>query len=206
MARFGDTEDLHILLRPELAFKLEKGPRGEALYLRGAARVEHDAAQPKRTLTVKYTDGATDDEKRFVTNSFPFRLFTTILGITFTTAYCFFEYFVNPYDGTFFEFVHELCYDSMTNELDDEIQPAPAAPSTPAANRVPGGRSPQGSPAGGSAVSHTLCRVSGITGWAGTAQPKCGVCGMHATRCCSRCSRAADKQDIPALQPGRKRV
>jgi hypothetical protein len=58
-----DTEDLHILLRAEMLFKLVVGPRGEALYLRGAARVEHDAAQPKRTVTIKYTDGAIEKEQ-----------------------------------------------------------------------------------------------------------------------------------------------
>ena len=33
-----DLEDLQILLLPEIDFKLVKGPRGEALLLRGAAR------------------------------------------------------------------------------------------------------------------------------------------------------------------------
>ena len=39
-------------------FKLLKGPRGEALLLRGAAAREAAAAAPKRTIDVKYKDGA----------------------------------------------------------------------------------------------------------------------------------------------------
>ena len=51
-----DTDDLHTLLAHGL--KLLTGPRGEALHLRGAARVEEEAAAPKRTIEVTYTDGA----------------------------------------------------------------------------------------------------------------------------------------------------
>ena len=51
-----DTDDLHTLLAHGL--KLLTGPRGEALHLRGAARVEEEAAAPKGTIEVTYTDGA----------------------------------------------------------------------------------------------------------------------------------------------------
>ena len=51
-----DTDDLHTLLAHGL--KLIKGPRGEALHLRGAARLEAEAAAPKRTIDVPYEDGA----------------------------------------------------------------------------------------------------------------------------------------------------
>ena len=130
-------------------------------------------------------------EKRFVTANFPFRLFTTILGMTFTTAMCFYEYFYAKYDGTFVEFVHELCYDGMTNTLDatharpvDPAIPNPADPADPA-----GCPSPFGSPAS-AAKRHRVCRVSDIKGWKGCAQPVCSVCGKHTTRCCSICSSA----------------
>ena len=53
-----DTDDLHTLLAHGL--KLVKGPRGEALHLRGAAREEAEAAAPKRTIDVPYVDGAVD--------------------------------------------------------------------------------------------------------------------------------------------------
>ena len=51
-----DTDDLHTLLAH--GFKLTTGPRGEALRLRGAARADAEAAQPKRTIDVPYLDGA----------------------------------------------------------------------------------------------------------------------------------------------------
>ena len=53
-----DTDDLHTLLAHGL--KLLKGPHGEALHLRGAAREEAEAAAPKRTIDVPYVDGAVD--------------------------------------------------------------------------------------------------------------------------------------------------
>jgi hypothetical protein len=142
-------------------------------------------------------------EKRFVTTNVSYRLFTSILGITFTAAYCFFEYFVNPYAGTFFEFVHELCYDGMVNELDDVLTPR-SGPTTPAGQRVPGAPSPLGSPAGGAPASHTVCRVSDIPDWTGAPQPKCSICKKHTTRCCSRCSRATINRIFPLCNPTKR--
>jgi hypothetical protein len=101
--------------------------------------------------------------------------------------------------------VHELCYDGMTNELDDEVQPVPAAPSTPAATRVPGGRSPQGSPAGGAPESHKVGRVSDVEGWEGVAQPRCSVCNKKTTRCCWRCSRLTAGNIFPVCNPSKTR-
>ena len=128
-------------------------------------------------------------EKRFVTHHFPFRLFTTILGITFTTAMCFFEYFYADYGGTFVQFVHELCYDGLTNTL-DATHARPVDPiHDPAIPNPAGCPSPFGSPAS-AAKRHRVCRVSDIKGWKGCAQPVCSVCGKHTTRCCSICSSA----------------
>ena len=129
-------------------------------------------------------------EKRFLTFSFPFRLFTTVLGMTFTTASCFYDFFYETYDGTFLDFVHELCYDGMTNTIDEEhAHPSatPAAPPTPAADRVPGAPSPVVSPTK-AAGGHRLGRVIDIHGWDGTDQPRCSVCGKKTTRVCAQCS------------------
>jgi hypothetical protein len=52
-----DTEDLHILLLDHVGFELVKGPKGEALLLRGAAARVHENMQPKETYEVNYTDG-----------------------------------------------------------------------------------------------------------------------------------------------------
>eukprot|EP00966_Prymnesium_polylepis_P157993 3651839-Prymnesium_polylepis.1 len=52
-----DVEDLHILCLPHVGFKLLKGPKGEALLLRGEAAREHEAVQVKETIEIKYTAG-----------------------------------------------------------------------------------------------------------------------------------------------------
>ena len=130
-------------------------------------------------------------EKRFVTQCFPFRLWTTMLGITFTTAKCFYDQFVEKFDGTFLDFVHELCFDAMMNTLDDthaRPQPAAAGPDAgPAADRVPGVRSREASPTR-AAAEHSIGRVQDIPGWVGAKQPLCSVCGKKTTRCCKQCS------------------
>jgi hypothetical protein len=54
--RKWDTDTVHTLLAHGL--KLETGPRGEALHLRGAARQFAQAAQAKATIDVSYTVGA----------------------------------------------------------------------------------------------------------------------------------------------------
>ena len=58
-----DTERLDQLLLPEYDFKLIKGPRGEALHLRGAAAREAEAQQPKETVVIKYLDGIIEKEQ-----------------------------------------------------------------------------------------------------------------------------------------------
>ena len=136
-------------------------------------------------------------EKRFVTHSFPFRLFTTVLGITFTTAKCFYDYFNKPYDGSFLDFMQELCYDGMTNTID--MGGLPATPSAPRPAFTPGAPSPFASPTR-AAATHTLQRLVDIRGYEGSPQMKCSVCKKNATRCCQQCSRTPGTA-MPYLEP-----
>ena len=129
-------------------------------------------------------------EKRFVTRNFCFRLATTILGITFTTAKCFYDFFVGDYGGTFLEFVHELCYDGLINDIDgpNQFSKSNSAPDSGAgSSTMPGSQSPFQSPSKAKSL-HKVCRVPDILGWKGVAQPKCSVCRKSTTRCCSACS------------------
>ena len=140
-------------------------------------------------------------EKRFVTTNFPYRLFTTILGMTFTTAKCFYDYFFEEYDGSFLDFVHELCYDGLMNTIDEDHARPPATPaptSTPAAERVPGAPSPVVSPTK-AAAAHRCGRVMDVREWEGTDQPKCSVCKRKTTRCCALCSskRVGARRALP---------
>ena len=135
-------------------------------------------------------------EKRFVTHNFPFRLFTTVLGVTFTTAKCFYDFFYKEYDGSFIDFMQELCYDGMTNTID--LGAPPATPSAPRTTSTPGAPSPFASPTR-AAASHTPARISDCRGWDGGLQAACSVCKKKTTRCCAECS----KRDgvAPVTQP-----
>ena len=73
--------------------------------------------QPKIDTQNRYRQDILGIEFRYPTSCWPFRLFTTVLGMTFGNAYTAFEYFVRPYNGSFLEFVNELCYDGMLNEI-----------------------------------------------------------------------------------------
>ena len=64
-----DTDDLHTLLAHGL--KLIKGPRGEALHMRGAAREEAEAAVPRRTIDVPYMDGSLSRIQRWTVEPDP---------------------------------------------------------------------------------------------------------------------------------------
>ena len=59
-----DTEFLAVLLAHD--FKLTVGPRGEALHLRGIARIEAEAAVEKKTIDVPYMDGAVSKVQTWV--------------------------------------------------------------------------------------------------------------------------------------------
>ena len=75
----------------------------EALGMRAVARPcpkilnDWTAQQPQIDKRNRERQHMLAMEKRFVTRNFPFRLATTIIGITFTTAKCFFDYFAEEY-------------------------------------------------------------------------------------------------------------
>ena len=91
--------------------------------------------QPKIDKNNRFRQDILAIEERFVTKSFPFRVFTSVLGITFANAYEWFNYFIDSKryitDDGFLAFMRSLAYDGMHNKFDTE-QAEPASPSAAA--------------------------------------------------------------------------
>ena len=131
-------------------------------------------------------------EERFPTNSFPFRLQTTVIvGMSIASAYTMYQHFVSK-DGfdSFREFVEVVAYDAMLNSWDedhapnsagrDDAQPAPRvvkepSPFSDGLNQIddefavftPG--------------IHEPVPISCIPGWTGGLQQRCAICAPTIT-------------------------
>ena len=130
-------------------------------------------------------------EKRFVTQSFPFRLFTTILGMTFVNAYTGFQYFVSETQSTtFLEFINSMCYDAMHNDEDDQ-EAVPVGGDRGAGTSSPFRTREE------EASFHILGRIQYIEGYTGGPKQRCSVCTVQrlSVRCCRSCSNP-DKQFV----------
>ena len=139
----------------------------------------------------------------FVTKSFPFRLNTTVFGITVANAFSMYKYFVNPsaFDR-FLDFVSDLTYDgtrharrlmaesgvprsvgspSANSSARPKKRPA-ASPYSPGERRSPRGCNGQ----------HDLMLIRDVKGWQGGANARCSVCHDPSTTrwCCAKCSNA----------------
>ena len=136
-------------------------------------------------------------EKYFVTQSFPFRLLTTIVGMTLGNAYAAFKRFVDKTDRSFLEFVNDVAFDGMHN---DEHGPAPNAqmpsftspipPNAPAEDTTPGAPSPLRTSPTRAASQHKVGPLRMLPGFIGNKQQWCSVCGIPASHCCTFCSEA----------------
>ena len=150
--------------------------------------------QPKIDMQNRWRQDILAMEKRFVTQNFAFRLFTTILGMTFGNTHTASEYFVGKH-GTFLEMMSDLCYDGMHNTEDvvgaaDSSGVAGAAGSSGVAGDcAPGARSPFKSPTR-AAAQHMVGATNQLVGYKGGKQLRCSVCKLDASFCCSFCSTA----------------
>ena len=150
-------------------------------------------------------------EERFPTHSFPFCLFTTVLGIIFVNTYrihiC---TNAQPDDKSFKVHLSDLFYDLMHNKISTACPtpPPPAsanvgsssshareAPSTPTPSAPLfysiGGQSPaRRSPRHLQAEHHMAVPISSIEGWTGCKRQKCGYCNQLSGYCCGVCSSA----------------
>ena len=137
-------------------------------------------------------------EKYFVTQNFSFRLFTTVIGMTFGNSYAAYNRFVKPTSEapmTFLEFVAELAFDGMHNDEDAPYVPD-ACPATPGfatpEDSTPGAASPHRSPTHEAAL-HSIIPLRLVPDFVGYKQQLCSVCNTPATFCCRHCTTSADK-------------
>ena len=125
-------------------------------------------------------------EERFPTNSFPFRMVTTIIpGLSIVSAYTLYKYHVNEdMFETFSDFAEAVAYDAMTNTWDRDHSPQAAPMPEPQPARTPGAPSPDVN------LEHMLVPISQVLGFSGAKSQRCRHCGHHTAYCCSVCSDA----------------
>ena len=160
--------------------------------------------QPKIDKNNRFRQDILAIEERFVTRSFPFRVLTSILGITFANSFEWFNYFVDSKrygdDDGFLAFMRSLAYDGMHNKFDDE-QVGPASPSAAAARAAAAASPARPMPQSELEKMHRVVPIKSITGYKGSPKQMCSVChdNAHKTRtCCLACS---SKDRVFALHP-----
>ena len=137
-------------------------------------------------------------EKRFRTEAFPFRLFTTVLGIELTDCYYLDQYF-NKNALKFREACHRMAWAMMHNNIDEIAEGKCAADELyRAPEELVDGASPYSvspSKGGASCVGHIAVPMYCIPGYDGGKQQNCVVCvangikgTMKTTYACLQCS------------------
>lgn len=165
-------------------------------------------------------------EERFRTESFAFRLFTTlIVGCAAVSTYTGFTYHKSSneqhepdvHDQKFRAMMEEIAVDGMTNTWDADHDEAGAAPSTAGRPRAGAPNSGRATPTmgGGSSsevppemhVPISIAAHKRLTGFSGATQQRCGVCRVNlVSHCCSACSTPTSIVAIcrPDVQYGRR--
>eukprot|EP00966_Prymnesium_polylepis_P230100 5324272-Prymnesium_polylepis.1 len=140
-------------------------------------------------------------EKRFVTQSFPFRLFTTMLGKCFVDTYDLHVYINKDNELEFKPACRRMFFALLHNNY-DEIQNGDCDPNVvfdAAASPYEDARPSEGASSSTcSGLGHLPVRLQDIPGYDGSAQQWCVVCGMKVTFCCAACS---NKDYIVAIHP-----
>lgn len=155
--------------------------------------------QPKIDKNNRFRQDILAIEERFVTKSFPFRMLTTIIGITFANAFEWFNYFIDKTkyaeDG-FIAFMRDLCYDGMHNKFDSVSTGTGRGAATPSRHRQ-GDEGHISSPTRQSprtvAKLHALIPIRSLPNYHGYRKQLCAVCQdqKHKTSwCCAFCSDA----------------
>ena len=147
-------------------------------------------------------------EKYFVTQNFSFRLFTTVIGMTFGNSYAAYNRFVKPTSEapmTFLEFVAELAFDGMHNDEDAPYVPD-ACPATPGfatpEDTTPGAASPHRSPTREAAL-HSIIPLRLVPDFVGYKQQLCSVFATHRRRSAAGTARLPPTRSSSCATPRR---
>ena len=134
-------------------------------------------------------------EKIFVTNSFPFRLNTTVFGMTVANAFSMFQYFVNASaHDRFLDFVSDVAYDGTRHArrlmAESGVPRSVGSPSANSSARGPPSKRRRSSRV--CSGQHSLMLIRDVKGWQGGGDARCSVCkDSSSTRwCCATCSNA----------------
>ena len=170
--------------------------------------------QPHSDVGNRYRQHDLAMEKRFVTGSFPFRLFTSMWGVVLVSAARAFQYFHPNLNGedTFIEFCTKAANEGVNCDLtvdsDEEMESSDdeaggSSRRSKAKSTKPGSRSPQAGPSGGAnpCAGHTLAPISTIVGFKGDNQQLWGVCRGKAGFYCIECSAGQVPTAIKCLHP-----
>ena len=140
-------------------------------------------------------------EERFTTESWPFRYFTSVLGICFVNTFSANKY-SNRDERDFKDVLGELAYDLMHNEIDGLADTSRAARGNQGASSrppSPGFRPPSpsasstGVPVDAELLQHFVVPLRSIPGYSGGPSQNCSVPGCgKTTRYCCVCSTAND--------------
>lgn len=139
-------------------------------------------------------------EERFTTRSFPFRFFTTVIvGMSIANAWTMYQYHVNAKEfESFLAFVHEVAYDAMTNNYDEQHASSVSTVgfSSPSCSSLPSSASALQRTA--EEKQHHAVPIRSIVGWAGAKQQRCSMCSGITAYCCLACS---DAQSVVPMHP-----
>jgi len=150
-------------------------------------------AQPNIDKSNRWRQRILAIEERFTTQSFPFRLTTTVIaGMAIASAYTMFQYFVNDeMYPTFRDFVEAVAFDGMQNTWDQDHSADPGVAPTPVQPPPPLSRpSSRASCDVSSAAVHYPISISQIEGWRGFRKARCSHCQDLTAYCCAGCSDA----------------
>ena len=142
--------------------------------------------QPKIDMNNRWRQDLLAMEERFVTTSYPHRLFTTVFGVMIVDAFLAHNQRF-PSALTFREWCSAAAYKGMHNDI-DELAAAAATGDEP----TPDERNTPNSPRlYAQHEKHRLVRISSIEGWLGSKRQRCSTCGGAGVGwCCVDCSSA----------------
>lgn len=184
--------------------KDDTGEDGHAAPARKCPKILNDwtKAQPHIDKANRWRQRILAIEERFPTNSFPFRLMTTVIsGMSIVSAHTMFAYHVAP-EYAFRSFVESVAFDAMCNTYDEDHAPLGRAAAAEGAQAGRTRESPGDNATPAAEQAHVAVPISAIEGWLGNSVQKCRACKKLTSFCCVACSDA--RGIVPIHPPSHK--